>query len=216
MNTTIVFFNGWGMDEQAIQHLSDNRQVISFAPQSPHQDILTSLDKQQQPIIVVAWSLGVWAANRFLTKHHNQLRIQQTIALNGTPIGIDEQTGIPSKIFAHTAETLDYQQRNKLYRRIFSCPSWHPDDYSTYLPKLSITTQRASLKWLLTTISASEASHYYDGWTQAWISEFDPIFPADNQYRYWQEKAVTIQRVPAPHHLLRQWSSWADFLSNCP
>ena len=40
---------------------------------------------------LIAWSMGVWAANRFASG----LEFQKAVAINGTPFGIHKNFGIP-------------------------------------------------------------------------------------------------------------------------
>ncbi|UJF25432.1 DUF452 family protein [Suttonella sp. R2A3] len=215
MKEAVLVFNGWGMDDRAIEHLCDGRRVLLIAPQTPLQTIATMINAWgERETHIIAWSMGVWAANRFLSMYSDALLVKKAIAINGTPPGIDDDYGIPLAVFERMVAAFNQQQRNKLYRRIFSLPHWRDDDYSAYLPQCAISEQHHALTVLL----QASATPYdtYAAWSHAWISEMDSVVPSLHQHRYWRERGVCLQTKAAPHHLLRNWSSWADFLHDCP
>lgn len=214
MKDAVVVFNGWGMDGHAMAHLYDGRDVLLIAPETPITMISAAIDEWGERVVnVVAWSMGVWAANRFFGARQSNLMINKAIAINGTPPGIDDDYAIPWHVFKHMARSFNQQQRTKLYRRIFSMPAWRDDDYSAFLPQRDISDQHRALMDLLR--ACSSASPDYQHWTHAWVSVEDPIVPTQQQYRYWQSRDVVLQTKIGAHHLLRSWSSWADFFDQC-
>lgn len=209
MTTPIVFFNGWGMDAHAVAHLNDGRDVVMVAPQQA--GIALPVAWRGQTVHVVAWSMGVWAANRWLATQQT-VQIGKSIAVNGTPLGIDDKQGIPKSTFTQTAAGFNEHSRRKLYRRIFARAGERSEDYAAFVPKLALTEQLAALHQLLA--QADEPSGAY-AWQYAWISRQDLVFAHDNQMAYWQSSDARVQVVDEPHHLMRRWSSWGALLADC-
>ncbi|MBV7434608.1 DUF452 family protein [Cardiobacteriaceae bacterium TAE3-ERU3] len=206
--TAVLLFNGWGMDEHAVAHLDDGREVVVIAPQAVPSDLAAQW--QGRDVAVVAWSMGVWAANRWLCAH--DVQVSQSIAINGTPFGIDDQRGIPCALFAKTAANLNEVTRRKFYQRVFTQLGAVQDDYDHFLPHSEVVVQQQALEDLLAQSGAVDAVY---PWQHAWIARGDRIFSPDNQRAGWAGSDTTLHVVDGAHHLLRQWSSWQALFDDC-
>ena len=92
----IVYFAGWGTPLDAVAHLilPTNHNFIKFC--YDYQDLKLDFDfSAYQQIRVVAWSMGVWVAERVL----QGLTLQSATAVNGTGLPCDDSFGIPYAIF---------------------------------------------------------------------------------------------------------------------
>ena len=68
------------------------------------------IQNSKREIFLIAWSMGVWAANRFASG----LEFQKAVAINGTPFGIHENFGIPPGTFQNSIEHFDFELFKKL------------------------------------------------------------------------------------------------------
>lgn len=59
---------------------------------------------------LVAWSMGVWAANLSLSDTTSK----SAVAINGTPFGIDEKFGIKDEVFKASIDKFDFEIFKKL------------------------------------------------------------------------------------------------------
>lgn len=113
----ILFFAGWGMDASVFSALSkpgyDILLVYDYRDDDFDESVLGGYDE----ICVLAWSLGVWHADRFISSHSN-LPITRTVAVNGTLCPINDSLGIPPRIYDLTSALPDERALAKFYRRI--------------------------------------------------------------------------------------------------
>ena len=85
----IIFFNGWGMDGNAVKHLKPEDYDIVMFYDYNNLETDFELDKEYSETNLIAWSMGVMVAgikeaNKF--SYNNKL-----VAINGTPKTIDEK-----------------------------------------------------------------------------------------------------------------------------
>ena len=95
----VVFFNGWGMDHAIARYL------LAHTPEGFGYDLLSCYDYgdprladdtlaelgQYDERVVVAWSLGVWAAARSGIE-----KVDRSLAINGTLTPLDKHTILKS------------------------------------------------------------------------------------------------------------------------
>lgn len=93
-----VFYTGWGMDDHVFERFMGERDTLIVWD---YTDLSTPLPLEDRPIEVLAWSMGVWAAQQTCPTAN----LQSATAVNGTPWPIDETRGIPPAIFDGTLTT---------------------------------------------------------------------------------------------------------------
>jgi pimeloyl-[acyl-carrier protein] methyl ester esterase len=205
-NKLIFFCNGWGMDEQPLAPLKSHEwDVLMFYD---YTDIcldedLHKLFNKYDEIILVAWSMGVWAGQQLFKPFLTQLTA--ALAINGTLCPIDDRFGIPEDVVQATLSNLDEKQRLKFYHRMCRDRAL----YRTFLenqPRRSVDSQKKELVALLQAARghSSEKSIY----TCALVSEHDRIMPTRNQLNYWPEKIVRL--VDGTHFLFYSYESWDE------
>ncbi|SUO93291.1 pimeloyl-ACP methyl esterase BioG family protein [Suttonella ornithocola] len=189
----ILFYNGWGMDENVIAHLQD-RQVIYVQnyPQNPLE--------LNSPHILIAWSMGVWAANPLLAQRHY---LPLTIAINGTPWGIHSEKGMPPRLFQATAARYQEKSQAILYQKLFGTIK------GDFLPHRSIPDQQQELFRLLEIVPQHPPMDYH--WDIAIISTNDKIYPTDNQKNHWKGTQTTICPLNTPHYPFANFHHWTEF-----
>lgn len=141
-------------------------------------------------ISIIAFSMGVWVANKAIVKWDAESQITQKIAINGTEFGIDKQYGIPPKLFALTLKRFDLKVflQNLFLGEI-------PKDY-VFLQEKEL---KEELKSLLNHQSSLQKSLI---WDKVIISKNDLIFSSQNQIRFWSDfypHKTQIISLDAPH-----------------
>lgn len=168
----LLFFHGWSMDET----------VLAPAGFPADYDILCCYDYRElsvpeglegyQERILVAWSLGVWAAAQCRLP-----RFDRAIAVNGTLRPVSAEYGIDPAIFSGTAANwLDPAARRAFYRRTGGAePAREPEE------------QRGELLELERQITSTPVPE--DCYDLALTGLRDRIFPAARQQAFWGDKA---------------------------
>ena len=191
----LLFFNGWGMDFHPFVSLKEPDR--DFLCCYDYRDLTfdTEMLSRYQEIEVVAWSLGVWVANKVLAEQH--LPVCSSTAINGTLTPIHEEQGIPAAIFQGTIDHLDERGLRKFQRRM--CQS--ADDFQSFL-KVAPQREAAELKEELICLQESITLHPdtpIGHWDKVYIGLNDRIFPAENQKKAW-ESLVPIRLIPEGHY----------------
>lgn len=132
-------------------------------------------------IVVLAWSLGVHAAE--LALHDSDLPLTLTIAVNGTPMPISDTHGIPEQVFRLTAERLTEQSLVKFRRRMGAS---------------DLTRGERSIEALRNELLSFPSEMIDFRWDRAVISTDDKIFPPENQRRAWSGRAE-ITEIDGSH-----------------
>ncbi len=195
------------MDENVIKHLdASSYDVCMF-----NNYFNLYVDKEEfenySNIFVVAWSLGVWAAIQVFCEL--KINISKSIALNGTGNPVNDETGIPRKIFQKTLDGWNETARIKFNMRMMGGLK-NFNDYSGYLSKRLIDDQKREL--LSISKNIGESIFVNLNWDRAVIGEMDMIFPPKNQLNYWTGKSKIVMRE-IPHFPFINISSWDEVLN---
>lgn len=201
----IVYFAGWGTPISAVAHLDlpqDYDLLICYDYQNLHLDFDFS---PYQQIRVVAWSMGVWVADQVM----QNIPLSSATAINGTGLPCHDQFGIPCEIFKGTLEGLTEESRVKFERRICG-DKQNFAIYQQLAEPREFAEIHAELTALYEMIQTQKPQSIL--WTDAVIAEQDRIFPAQNQFAYWQRHspAVHISKIAGAHYLFPAMSTWAE------
>ena len=198
----ILFFNGWGMDERAISHIPSNDfDVIMINEYHDLSFDITPLFKYEM-IFVVAWSLGVWVANKWIS--NSNIIPSKTIALNGTLAPIHSKNGIAPEAFQGTIDNWDEHSRTKFQMRMFKDRNVFSNNISK-LPIRSISEQKNELTMLQQSINNSPIDSVV--WDKVFIGIDDLIFTPENQQHFWNGE-TTISLVSMPHFPFLELQTW--------
>lgn len=195
------------MDYKATEHLSYEGWDVCTC--YDYTDLSTDdIDswRSYRTVLLVAWSMGVWAAEAIAAKE--KLYIDGAVAINGTPYPVHDDYGIPSKIAWATHDGLDADSLDKFYRRTFGGAELHKK-MSDALPE---TRDIDNLREQLYKIYNDKCGDGHIKWDMAVVSENDKIFPVGNLRKYW-EKKCRINLIKAPHypfHLIERWEDVAN------
>lgn len=184
-NNAILFFAGWGMDKNPF--LWAKNLPLDFIVIYDYSNFELELDlSRYKNIYVFAWSFGVYAASKWMATSERPIL---SVAINGTPKPIDNNYGIPLKIFKGTLDNLSEMSLQKFNKRM--CGLTNLKVFNANKPNRSIASLRNEL------VAMDEANKQniepYNNWDKVFISGKDYIFPTENQKRFWNEtNAVTI------------------------
>jgi biotin synthesis protein BioG len=206
----VVVYGGWGNDENVFTSLcNDDFDFILFYNYSADEALVLPEMKVYKKIILIGWSLGVWAAEYLSSK--TGIKPDVTIAVNGTPIPADDQYGIPLKVFEATLNNISETNIEKFYLRMFG-------DMKTLrmnadrIPHRTIKSLQDELRWLYNRIMEYTEPGFK--WDYAVSGEIDRVFPEKNVKNYWKKQKLTRHIIlPLPHYPFNRWNSFSEFIS---
>ncbi len=211
----ILFFNGWAMTPESVEHLAlpEGYDLITLWD---YRDLHLPADldlSAYERIDLVAWSMGVWAADRVVAGLG--LPLGHAVAVCGTGYPMSDAWGIPVAIFEGTLNGLTEANRTRFNRRM--CGG------RTYRHLFEALERRSTdeIRDELACVYRSESSRPQmlpltptAPWTLALVGGDDRIIPADNQEAYWAGQGVAIRYdAEAVHYLLGQYSRWEELWS---
>ncbi len=143
----------------------------------------TRVFQTYQEIEVIAWSLGVFVANRVLL--HSGLPVVKAAAINGTLYPYDDEKGIPIAVFDGTEKNLTEENLLKFQRRMCgsakSFEKFQTFNFSFPIPELQDALQNIRMEQEKNPLSSGE-----NIFTDVIIGLSDRIFPTNNQKRAWE------------------------------
>lgn len=201
----IMFFTGWGMDELPFNSLFKPGYDILLVYDYSDDSIDISRLRHYDEICVLAWSLGVWHADRFISANP-QLPFTRCIAVNGTLNPVDDNEGIPERIYDLTSALPNTVALQKFYRRICGSQS-AMEQLMPVLPKREIDDLRNELvviRQRLKDCHTTDTSR----WDEIYLSDSDLIFPLQNMKKGWESARDRVKIMPGKHHAI----DFADFI----
>ena len=197
----ILFFNGWAMNETPVKHLkSDDFDVLVLFDYRNLDFDLSQFDFSKYELkYLICWSMGVYASNLF--KKYLQ-DFDKKIAINGTTKIIDDNFGIPEKIYKITIKLLNEDSCDKFIKNMF--------DNGKLNPEITITRELSELKEELISIQKINLKEELN-FNLAIISNNDKIVPTKNQIDFWQYK-TKIKQIDSTHCPFEKFKSWMELL----
>jgi len=203
----ILFFNGWGMDECAINHLDkkgfDICMFYDYKAIRPLEMELSAYSK----VYVVAWSLGVWAAGFIIDTLG--VKTAKSIAINGTQLPVDLSCGIPPSVFKNTYTNWDSNNRDRFNRRVLGGKAAF-ELHQQKLVSRDIEEQQVELGIILNQVKENSSANFC--FDTALIGQKDLIFSPINQWRFWKRKATVIELM-LPHYPFNFFKNWHQIIS---
>lgn len=201
----ILFFNGWGMDENVISHLESTKKDILVVYDYNELKFDENLSNYAS-IALIAWSLGVFAASQVYNKIPN---IKYSIAINGTPKAIDPNYGINPKIYHLTLNNMSSTQtRDKFFSKMFDDPDKHN---KLPKPKREILNQKSELGKILQHYNLNKKTEV--NFNTAIISLKDKIIPPNNQLNFWQTNNIKVVKLDSGHYPFFNFKSWEEIIN---
>ncbi len=205
----IIVYGTWGIDEKAFAGLYDDKfDFILFYNYSADEPLILPEMKTYKRVIVIGWSLGVWAAEYFSRK--SGIKPDLTIAVNGTPFPVDDRFGIPLKVFEATLENISMNNMAKFYLRVFGGKS-HFEKNKAIIPEKNEKSLQVELRWLYNRMMEPVDTGFI--WDYSLIGSEDRVFKTQTLLDYWSEHNETRQIIiPAPHYMFDNWNSLKDLI----
>lgn len=193
----ILFFAGWGMDSTPFKGMSkpgyDVSVVYDYNDNTFDIEAVAGYDE----ICVLAWSLGVWHADSFISDNPT-LPITRTIAVNGTLNPISDTEGIAPRIYDLTSRLPDGRALEKFYRRI--CGGQEGlERLLPERPRRELDNLRDELSSIRRRIAGSRITDT-SRWDEIYISDSDLIFPFENMLRAWSNASRRVRVMHGQPH----------------
>ncbi len=191
----IIFFNGWGMDESVVKHLDcEDFDVLMFYD---YNTLDTDFEFEEltryKNRYLVSWSMGVCRGAEC-----NKLGLlTSSTAINGTLKPIDNEYGIPERIYDLTLRNFSPAGAQKFIKNMFSSPVNLPKNLRDFENQKS---ELAALKNY-----SSDSDFRYD---RVIISSEDKIIPTKNQVKFWNIEP----NIKGGHCPFFEYKSWSELL----
>lgn len=204
-NELIVFFAGWGCDENQFTNLQDKKDVLILYD---YQDLTLDFDfSGYKQIEVIAYSAGVFVASIMADKIPN---VKKRVAVCGNPYVLDENLGI-------SARTLKWFKAINLdnyleFRREYMVST--DEEYKRYNAMQSLRTIESCQKELesLENLYQTHKDKINPHFDKALMAEDDVLFKLAAQKEFYQERLRVIPR--AKHHVFFHFTSFEEILSS--
>ena len=193
----IIFFNGWGMEENVVEHLAyDGHDVLMFFD---YNNLETDFDfstlSEYKKRSMVAWSMGVMISTIFAEKIGDVLH---STAINGTLKPIDKNFGIKPKVYDLTIKLFSKESRDKFVQNMFN---------TNILSSLTVKRTLENQKSELIAIKDYKANENFK-FDRILISSDDLIIPTLNQVNYWKIEP----NIQGGHCVFPLFKSWGELL----
>lgn len=201
-NELIVFFNGWAMNETPVKHLNcEGYDILVFYDYRDLNFDFSQFDfKKYKKKYLVCWSMGVYAANLFADEFKS---FDKKIAINGTTKIINDDYGIPTKIYRITIKLFNQKSCEKFIENMFDDGKINPD--------VTIARGVDELKDELIAIQNIKLQNELD-FDKAIISTKDTIVPSENQIAYWEKTQAKVEKIDTAHYPFENYQNWQDLL----
>lgn len=209
----IVFFAGWSFDEKPFGKLVCDGFDILFIYDYNELNLPKELENLQnyEHKYLLAWSMGVFVAYEFRKLFED---FDYKIAINGTITPVDNEFGIPVKMFELTLKHATTGLAGKFYQNVFK-NSEEFEMYSKTPVQRTIENRVSELENLYNIIKMKDykkAESFYDC---AIVSDFDKIIPPKNQIASHQKNNEPIITLPFGHFPFYNFTSWSEIIKCC-
>jgi len=193
----ILIFSGWASDERLFSTFSDMEQdvCVCFDYRTLEWRSETMFQTYRE-IEVIAWSLGVFVANRMLLD--SGLPIVRAVAINGTLYPCDDEKGIPTAIYEGTEKNLTEENLLKFYRRM-CCSTRSFENFRTFNFSFPVPELQEALQNIRMVQEQNSLPSDKNIFTEVIIGLSDRIFPPNNQKRAW-EIFLNVKMVEMAHY----------------
>lgn len=168
---------------------------------------ISSSIKKYNEVNLISWSMGTWVSAIVLKDITDKLNVK--IAINGTLKPVNDNFGIPTKVYQSTIDFFGPIGRVKFFKRMWNNIEI-PEIFKKHKSSRLLEDQKKELIYLRdNSLSLPEPKNIFDTLI---ISQDDRITPSSNQMNYWNDK-VDIIKLDAPHFPFYLWENWDDILS---
>ena len=192
----IVFFNGWGMDNKAVDHLTIPKNYEVKIVNFPY-DLDSSIFKNYEDVIAIGWSFGSYYLCKYL--NYNNIKLDKLISINGVPETIGE-FGIPERIFEATLKNLTSETLKEFYHNMGA-------DSENLFSNRNFQEIKAELQYFKDNYSPEK-----NVFSKVFIGKKDRIIPALRQEKYYNGHNIEVSIIQCPHYPFNFFKSWLDII----
>jgi biotin synthesis protein BioG len=204
----IVFFAGWSFDYNPFLKLdTQNNDVLMIYDYNEVEipQVLQELNDYKRKTLIT-WSMGVFIG--YLLKDLFKT-FDKKIAINGTITPVDDEFGIPKKMFELTLKHAQKGLEGKFYQNIFKTEEEYKK-YEEFQVQRSIENRVNELENLYSLIKIKNGINYEKFYDFAIVSEFDKIIPPKNQLASHNKNNVPTVILPYGHSPFFNFTSWDE------
>jgi biotin synthesis protein BioG len=204
----IVFFAGWSFDYNPFLNLdTQNNDVLMIYDYNEVEipQVLQELNDYKRKTLIT-WSMGVFIG--YLLKDLFKT-FDKKIAINGTITPVDDEFGIPKKMFELTLKHAQKGLEGKFYQNIFKTEEEYKK-YEEFQVQRSIENRVNELENLYSLIKIKNGINYEKFYDFAIVSEFDKIIPPKNQLASHNKNNVPTVILPYGHSPFFNFTSWDE------
>lgn len=204
----LLFFNGWGMDETVVRHLSFDRELAVLElhdyAELPDRAELDRIAGEYKTVHLCAWSLGVRAAAELYRGESGKLRFASASAWNGLPDPVDDDNALPEKVFHQTGENWpDPAAREKFFFRVFGVRGLAPGRRTPESQQNELLQIGKRLK----TVGSLSGTALF---RRAFAGVRDRIFPFAGQLAAWRLAGIEAEKLDCGHDPFVLFTSWRE------
>ncbi len=178
----VIFVLGWAATPNAVQHLAfEGCDIFCVDDYREMRELRAEEFSQYRRIYLFAWSFGVWVSEQIAT----QLPLYRAIALNGTPMPVDDRYGMRLRVVMRTMQGLAKVGMNPFNEKTYGTVRAIPDGP---FEDRSIEAKIEELQLLAERSKGAESSVI--DWAEAYIADKDEIFPPQKMWDYWQTRGL--------------------------
>jgi biotin synthesis protein BioG len=144
-------------------------------------------------IQLIGYSLGVWAASYVFRE--KEITFLDKVAINGTQYPIDNERGIPIKIYEGTEQLLSEESLQKFFLRMCGTGE-NLKQFMVHTEEKNISHLKEELRIIQQLSTKYDVSDFQ--WNKVTISTKDAIFPIENQRKAWCLN-TNIVEIDTPH-----------------
>ncbi len=209
----LLFFNGWGQDRKTAELFRacfPDPSGPDLAVLFDYRDLLlpeaiAAAASRYSHVDVVAWSLGVWAAQQV-----DLPVVRRAVAINGTGFPIDEARGIPPTVFHATGAQWSDQSRSRFERRMLAGDD-REDRFMSVRSGRSGASQLQELQALSGAVASRRDATSAWRYSVAVIGGRDLVFPPASQRLAWAGTAM-LEIPDMPHFPFFHLDAWKGVL----
>lgn len=194
----VVIFAGWGMDSLPFKSFLidtlDTIVVYEYASdEDPSGDILAEhLQERYNSICLVAWSFGVFHAERWLLRHP-MVPVTLRIAVNGTSWAVDPLRGIHPTVFQLTLKNHSIN----MIKRFRESMCGNKETYAKFIANAPLRTEESLKRELeqINDLTCEGTKTSPDIWDLVYVGMSDNIIKPDAQLCAWDghESIIRIE-----------------------
>ncbi len=213
----MLFVSGYGQDPNTFKRfVASLPHDTAFAVIYDYEDCGNALDfsilSKFFHIRVIAWSMGVMFAPHILAKEE-PLNFEKCIAVNGTVEGIDDEYGIPQRVWDETIDSMDEEHALNFIRLMCRTPALI-EEYLKHRPERSVESLKSELIYIkeyARSINANgqqniknQRASFFD---EAYSSKRDLIMPHVAVVKSFERLGIKCNAIAGAHFVPELFAS---------